>query len=86
MSASFVEVTLHNNMSESDIREVVKKRNISAGTRSDLGRSSRDTFMSLKKTCRKLNISFWDYLIDRVCEKQNILPLSKIMIAHICAS
>ena len=26
----------------------------------------RDTFTSLKKTCRKLGISFWQYLLDRV--------------------
>ena len=26
----------------------------------------RDTFASLKKTCRKLGVRFWDYLQDRV--------------------
>ena len=51
------EIPLHNNLSESDIREWAKKRKISAGTRSELGRRCRDTFISLKKTCRKLGIS-----------------------------
>ena len=60
------EVPLHNNASESDIRDYVKKRKISGGTRSDDGRRCRDTFASLKKTCRKLGIRFWDYLRDRV--------------------
>jgi hypothetical protein len=60
------EIPLHNNLSESDIREWAKKRKISAGTRSDLGRRCRDTFLSLKKTCRKLGISFWHYLQDRI--------------------
>jgi hypothetical protein len=36
----------------------VKKRKISGSTRSDAGRKSRDTFASLKKTCRKHGISF----------------------------
>jgi hypothetical protein len=60
------EVPLHNNASESDIRDYVKKRKISGSTRSADGRRCRDTFASLKKTCRKLGIRFWDYLRDRV--------------------
>jgi hypothetical protein len=60
------EVPLHNNASESDIREYVKKRKISGGTRSTAGRRCRDTFASLKKTCRKLGVNFWNYLQDRV--------------------
>ena len=60
------EVPLHNNGEESDIREFVKRRKISGGTRSDAGRRCRDTFASLKKTCRKLGVRFWDYLQDRI--------------------
>jgi hypothetical protein len=60
------EVPLHNNAMESDIREFVKRRKISGGTRSAAGRRCRDTFASLKKTCRKLGVRFWDYLQDRV--------------------
>jgi len=60
------EVPLHNNGEESDIREFVKKRKISGSTRSDEGRRCRDTFASLKKTCRKLGVCFWQYLQDRV--------------------
>lgn len=60
------EIPLHNNGSESDIRDYVKKRKISGSTRSDLGRRCRDTFASLKKTCRKLGVNFWRYLQDRV--------------------
>jgi hypothetical protein len=60
------EIPLHNNAEESDIREFVKRRKISGGTRNDAGRRCRDTFASLKKTCRKLGLRFWDYLKDRV--------------------
>lgn len=62
------ELPLHNNLSERDLRDYVKKRKISASTRSELGRRCRDTFASLKKTCRKHGLSFWDYLVDRVSE------------------
>jgi hypothetical protein len=60
------EVPLHNNAMESDIREFVKRRKISGGTRNEAGRRCRDTFASLKKTCRKLGVCFWKYLTDRV--------------------
>ncbi len=51
------ELPLHNNASEQDIREFVTKRKISGSTRSEEGRRCRDTFASLKKTCRKLGVS-----------------------------
>ena len=60
------DLPLHNNLSENDIREYVKKRKISGSTRSNEGRRCRDTFTSLKKTCRKHGISFWAYLSDRL--------------------
>ncbi|MBI2571919.1 MAG: transposase [Candidatus Schekmanbacteria bacterium] len=60
------DVPLHNNPSENDIREYIKKRKISGSTRSDGGRRCRDTFTSLKKTCCKNGISFWEYLLDRL--------------------
>ena len=60
------EVPLHNNDMESDIREFVKRRKLSGGTRNEAGRRCRDTFASLKKTCRKLGVRFWDFLQDRV--------------------
>jgi hypothetical protein len=60
------EIPLHNNGSETDIREYVKRRKISGGTRSLEGQRCRDTFASLKKTCRKLGISFNAYLKDRI--------------------
>lgn len=73
------EIPLHNNLSESDIREWAKKRKISAGTRSELGRRCRDTFISLKKTCRKLGVSFWRYLHDRIRGAREILTLPELM-------
>jgi hypothetical protein len=73
------EVPLHNNASESDIRDYVKKRKISGSTRSDAGRACRDTFASLKKTCRKLAIRFWDYLRDRVGGLNRIARLADLI-------
>jgi hypothetical protein len=70
------ELPLHNNLSESDIRDYVKRRKISGSTRSVEGRRCRDTFASLKKTCRKHQISFWHYLLDRVGRINAFSPLA----------
>lgn len=73
------DIPLHTNGSETDIRDYVKKRKVSGGTRSDLGRQCRDTFASLKKTCRKLGIPFWLYLLDRVSLTNAIPPLPTLI-------
>ena len=70
---------LHNNLSERDIREYVKKRKISRSTRSDTGRRCRDTFASLKKTCRKQGISFWVYLKARLLGDGCVSPLAELI-------
>jgi hypothetical protein len=60
------EIPLHTNGSENDIRCYVTRRKVSGGTRSDIGRDSRDAFLSLTKTCDKLRIPVWDYLGSRL--------------------
>jgi hypothetical protein len=60
------ETPLHNNASETDARSAKTKFKVSGGTRSDLGKIARDTFLSLKQTCLKLGINFIAYLNDRV--------------------
>lgn len=73
------EVPLHNNLSENSIRIYATKRKVHGGTRSESGRDCRDTFMSLKKTCRKLGISFQEYIKDRLIGSYNIPPLCDIL-------
>jgi hypothetical protein len=73
------QLPLHNNLSENDIREYARLRKVSGGTRSDLGRRCRDTFLSLKKTCRKLGVSFWQFLKDRLTDAATIPPLPDLM-------
>ncbi len=70
---------LHNNLMERQIREYVKRRKVSGGTRSDLGQMCRDTFASLKKTCKQHGISFAKYLKDRL-SGTNLLPRLKDLV------
>jgi hypothetical protein len=60
------EIPLHTNASENDIRACVTKRKISGGTMSEAGRNARDVTLGLMKTCRKLDLSFYTYLGDRL--------------------
>ncbi len=77
----YPEIPLHNNLSENDIREYVKRRKISGSTRNEVGRRCRDTFTSLKKTCRKLEISFWKFLRDRIMGRKEIPYLPELIIS-----
>ena len=76
------ETPLHNNGTETDAREMVVKRKVSGGTRSEEGQKCRDTFISLKKTCAKLEITFWGYLTDRVGKFFKIPDLAQEILAH----
>jgi hypothetical protein len=40
---------------------------------------ARDTFVGLKKTCRKLGISFWNYLTSRLYGDGQVLLLSDMI-------
>ena len=73
-------IPLTNNISEKSIRAMVKMRKISAGTRSEDGRKSRDTFMGIQKTCKKLEISFLKYLKDRFSKENKNPQISELIL------
>lgn len=76
------EIPLHTNASERDLRSFVTKRKISGGTMSREGRIARDTLLGLMKTCRKLGLSFWHYLGDRLgIESPHVIPPLPTLIA-----
>ena len=60
------EIPLHTNASENDIRACVTRRKVSGGTMSKEGRTARDVLLGLMKTYRKLGVSFFRYLGDRL--------------------
>ena len=76
------EIPLHTNGSENDIRSQVTRRKISASTRSNNGRDCRDAFLGLAKTCRKLGLSFWDYLGARLRIGPTVPPLADLVAAR----
>jgi hypothetical protein len=79
------EIPLHTNGSENDIRAVVTKRKVSGGTISEAGRQARDVLLGLMKTCRKLGVSFFEYLGCRlgVQGARPIPPLAELVRAAV---
>jgi hypothetical protein len=76
------EIPLHTNASENDLRAWVIKRKVSGGTMSSDGRVARDVMLGLSKTCRKLRLSFFDYLGDRLGlhgDQPRIPPLAALV-------
>ena len=79
----FPQLPLHPLAAENDIREYVTRRKISGGTRHDNGRMARDTFTGLKKTCRKLALSFWQYLLSRFTGDETVPYLPDVIRARV---
>jgi hypothetical protein len=80
----YPDTPLHNNPCELDVREKVVQRKIRNCHRSFAGAKASDIFLGLMGTCRKNNISFWDYLKDRVYKTRSIPELKKIILADQC--
>jgi cell division protein FtsB len=75
----YPELPLHNNASELGVRRRVRKRDVSFGPRTEAGRHAWDTFMTLAETTRKLGVSFYAYLYDRITGAKAILPLADLI-------
>ena len=76
---AFPELPLHNNASELAVRRRVRKRDVSFGPRTEAGKRAWDTFMTLAETTRKLGLSFYAYLHDRITGAKTILPLPDLI-------
>jgi hypothetical protein len=69
----------HNNPAELAARTIVQRRNISYATQTTEGTKAWDTFMSLVATTRKLGISFFEYVRDRISEAGKIPDIATII-------
>jgi len=60
------EVPLHNNTSELGARVCARRRDISLHSRSESGAASMDLFNTIVQTAKKLGVSAYHYLHDRI--------------------
>ncbi|MDQ2997133.1 MAG: transposase [Chloroflexota bacterium] len=73
------EIPLHNNPAELGARQRVRKRDVSFGPRTTEGARAWDTFMSLADTTRKLGVSFYHFIHDRVTGANQMPALADII-------
>jgi hypothetical protein len=73
------ELPLHNNASELGVRQRVRKRDVSFGPRTEHGVRAWDTFATLAETTKKLGVSFYHYLNDRISGTNQIQPLADLV-------
>ena len=72
-------VILHNNPAELGARQRVRKRDVSFGPRTKEGRIAWDSFMTVAETAKKLGVSFYQYVLDRVSQKNTMPSLADII-------
>jgi hypothetical protein len=75
----YPELPLHNNASELGVRQRVRKRDVSFGPRTQDGVRAWDTFATLAETAKKLGVSFYCYLNDRISGTNQIQPLADLV-------
>ena len=73
------EIPLHNNAAELAARAKVRKRDVSLQTVTDKGTKANDTFMTIVQTAKKLGVSAYDYISDRVSNTFEMLSLAQLI-------
>jgi hypothetical protein len=73
-------VPLHNNAAELGARAQARVRDVSFQTRSDAGTLIKDTFMTINQTAKKLGVSFYDYVYDRITGQFALPSLADLII------
>lgn len=75
----YPEIPLHNNAAELGVRQRVRKRDVSFGPRTQSGVHAWDTFATLAATSKKLGVSFYQYIHDRISGTNLIPPMADLV-------
>lgn len=77
---TYPNLPLHNNPAEIALRELVIKKRISYGTRSEQGRVAWENMMTIMDTCRKHKVSFMEYVEDIFAGRYQMPRLSSLIL------
>ncbi len=75
----YPEIELHNNPAELGARAQSRKRDVSLHTISQEGTESQDTLLTIVETTKKLGISAYEYIFDRIGGKFEMLSLASLI-------
>jgi len=70
---------LHNNAAELGARGQARVRDVSFKPEVKRGHLTKDTFMTINQTAKKLGVSFYDYVYDRVTERFELPSLADLI-------
>ena len=73
------QLPLHNNAAELGARVQARSRDVSFQTRSESGTKIKDTFMTINQTAKKLGVSFYAYVYDRVAGQYKLPSLADLI-------
>ena len=71
---------LHNNASENGAQHQARLRDIHLQTKNEKGTKAKDTFATIVKTARKLNINVYNYFYDRIIKKFSMPSLASLIL------
>lgn len=80
------EIPLHNNPAEIALREMVIKKKVSYGTKSENGRIAWENMVSILDTCRKHKVSFFSYLKDIFSRRHEMTKLADLIVQKALAN
>ena len=73
------ELPLHNNDAELGARAQVRKRDVSLHTMTEDGTKANDTFLTIVQTAKKLGVSAYEYIYDRVSKRFCLPSLAELI-------
>ena len=73
------EIPLHNNEAELGARVKVRKRDVSLQTITEEGTKANDSFMTIVQTAKKLGVSAYDYIFDRMSKEFDMISLAQLI-------
>jgi hypothetical protein len=73
------EVPLHNNRSEHGARVQKRREEVRLQTKTEEGTKAKDTMMSIVETCKKLQVSAYQFIYDRVSKTYKLPSLAELI-------
>ena len=80
MPLKFPFLPLHNNDAENGAQHQARSRDIHLQTKNEKGTRAKDTFATLVKTARKLNVNLFDYFYDRITKTFSMPSLASLIL------
>jgi len=80
LSLQFPFHPLHNNGSEGGAQHQARMRDIHLQTKNEKGTKAKDTFATIVKTARKLNVNVYHYFHDRMTKKFSMPSLASLIL------